>query len=132
MVISTPLAIIDGNIPRPLLGIHRAVLALRLAIFHENIGVEELARHAAVEMINVELRLSLACSPAPRGCSEQSQALRFSVLSADAGFARTEANVLATTASGLYGTTLVPAPSPSGVSVIGAAGISATVSSGMD
>jgi len=74
----------------------------------------------------------LGIGPAPRGCAEQSQSLRFSTLSADAGSARTEANVSAITASGAYGMVLVPAPSPSGVSVIGAAGISATSWRGID
>jgi hypothetical protein len=64
VVLSTPLTIIDSDALLPFLGVHRAVLALWLAVLHEDVSVEELAQHAAVEVFDVPLRLSLACSSA--------------------------------------------------------------------
>jgi hypothetical protein len=40
---------------------------LWLAIFHEDVSVEEFAQHAAVEILDVPLGLSLACSGATGG-----------------------------------------------------------------
>jgi hypothetical protein len=67
VVLSTPLTIIDSDALLPFLGIHRTVLALRLTVLHEDVSVEEFAQHAAVEMLDVPLRLSLACSSATGG-----------------------------------------------------------------
>jgi len=67
VVVSTPLAIIDSDVLSPLLGIHRAVLALWLAVLHEDVSVEVFAQHAAVQMLDVPLGLSLACSSATGG-----------------------------------------------------------------
>jgi hypothetical protein len=67
VIVSTPLTIIDSHTLLPLLGIHRTVLALWLAVLHEDVGVEEVAQHAAVEMLDVPLSLSLTCSSATGG-----------------------------------------------------------------
>ena len=67
MVVSTVLAIVDSEALRLFLGVHRAVLTLGLAVLHQDVGVEELAQHAAVEVLDVPLGFGFACCGAAGG-----------------------------------------------------------------